>query len=144
MQFVDAKAETDRLLHIMLDGILDSVKEAANIALRREISVPLCSRQVSTYTRENVHNKANRRSIVESLLETINEERVAEAVLEACRDRLQRILETFQASTRFVASLQMAFDDSQILSQLKVFRMHFTPQIRTLAVEGMALKYFQI
>ena len=143
MQFVDAKAENDRLLHIMLDGILDSVKEAASIALRREISVPLCSRQVSTYTRENVHNKANRRSIVESLLETINEERVAEAVLEACRDRLQRILETFQATTQFVASLQMAFDDSQIPSQLEVFRMHFTPQIRTLAVEGMALKYFQ-
>ena len=143
MQFEVAKAETDRLLHIILDGILDSVKEAANIALRREISVPLSSRQISTYTRENVHNKANRRSIVESLLETINEESVAEAVLEACRDRLQRMLQTFQETTQFVASLQMAFADSQMTSQLKVFRMHFTPQIRTLAVEGMALKYFQ-
>lgn len=143
MQFVVAKAETDRLLHIMLEGILDSVKEAASIALRREISVPLSSRQISTYTTENVHNKANRRSIVESLLETINEERVAEAVLEACRDRLQRMLETFQATTQFVASLQMAFEDSQMSSQLEVFRMHFTPQIRTLAVEGMALRYFQ-
>lgn len=143
VQFVVAKAETDRLLHIMLDGILDSVKEAANIALRREISVPLCSRQMSTYTRENVHNKANRRSIVASLLETINEEKVAEAVLEACRDRLQRMLDTFQATTQFVASLQKAFEDCQMTSQLEVFRMHFTPQIRTLAVEGMALKYFQ-
>lgn len=143
MQFVAAKAETDRLLHIMLEGILDSVKEAANIALRREISVPLSSRQISTYTRENVHNKANRRSVVESLLETINEERVAQAVLEACRDRLQRMLQTFQTATQFVASLQMAFEDCQMTSQLEVFRMHFTPQIRTLAVEGMALKYFQ-
>ena len=143
MQFAVAKTETDRLLHIMLDGILDSVKEAANIALRREISVPLSTRQTSTYTRENVQNKANRRSIVESLLETINEERVAEAVLEACRDRLQRMLETFQTATQFVASLQMAFGDCQMTSQLEVFRMRFTPQIRTLAVEGMALKYFQ-
>ena len=143
IQFVVAKAETDRLLHIMLDGILDSVKEAANIALRREISVPLSSREMSTYTRENVHDKANRRSIVESLLETINEESVAEAVLEACRDRLQKMLETFQTTTQFVASLQMAFVDSQMNSQLEIFRMHFTPQIRTLAVEGMAMKYFQ-
>ena len=143
MQFVVAKAETDRLLHMMLEGILDSVKEAANIALRREISIPLSSRQMSTYTRENVHKKANRRSIVESLLETINEEKVAEAVLEACRDRLQRMLDTFQATTQFVATLQRAFEDCQMTSQLEVFRMHFTPQIRTLAVEGMALKYFQ-
>ena len=142
VQFVVAKAETDRLLHIMLDGILDSVKEAANIALRREISVPLSSRQLSTYTRENVHNKANRRSIVESLLETINEERVAEAVLEACRDRLEKMLEKFQAAMQFVASLQRAFEDCQMTTELEVFRMHFTPQIRMLAVEGMALKYF--
>ena len=143
MQFVVTKAETDRLLHHMLEGILDSVKEAANIALRREISVPLCSRQISTYTKENVQNKANRRSIVESLLETINDKKVAEAVLEACRDRLQKMLETFQATTQFVASLQKAFGDCNMTSQLEVFRMHFTPQIRRLAVEGMALKYFQ-
>jgi len=143
MQFVVAKAETDRLLHIMLEGILDSVKMAANIALRREISVPLSSRQISTYSKENVHKKESRRSIVESLLQTINEEKVAEAVLEACRDRLQRMLDTFQATTQFVASLQRAFEDCQMTSQLEVFRMHFTPQIRTLAVEGMALKYVQ-
>ena len=143
VQFVVAKAETDRLLHIMLDGILDSVKEAANIALRREISVPLSSRRMATYTRENVHNKTNRRYIVESLLETINEEKVPEAVVEACRGRLRKMLETFQAAMQFVASLQMAFEDCQMTSQLEVFRMDFTPQIRTLAVEGMALKYFQ-
>lgn len=143
IHFLAAKAETDELLKIVLNELLDSVKEAASIALRREISVPLSSKQMSSYAKKDVRNRASRREIVESLLEAINEKRVAEAVLEACHDRLQRMLETFRATVAFLASLQTAFANSQMASQLEVFRMHFTPQIRTLAVEGMALKYLQ-
>ena len=143
IQFLEAKAETDELLKIILNELLDSVKEAASIALRREISVPLSAKQMSSYAKKDVRDKSSRRSIVESLLEAINEKRVAEAVLEACHDRLQRMLETFRATMAFLASLQTAFTNCQMASQLEVFRMHFTPQIRTLAVEGMALKYLQ-
>ena len=143
IQFLEAKAETAELLKVILNELLDSVKEAASIALRREISVPLSSKQMSIYAKKDVQKKAIRRAIVQSLLETINAERVAEAVLEACHDRVQRMLETFREAMSFLASLQTAFANSQMASQLEVFRMHFTPQIRTLAVEGMALKFLQ-
>lgn len=143
IQFLVTKAETDELLKVILNELLDSVKEAASIALRREISIPLSSKQMSSYSKKDVGNKAGRRAIVESLLEAIKEKNVAEAVLDACHDRLQRMLETFRATVAFLASLQTAFANSQMASQLEVFRMHFTPQIRTLAVEGMALKFLQ-
>lgn len=143
VEFQGAKTATDELLKILLNGLLDSVKEAASIALRREISVPLSSKQMSSFTKKDVRNKASRRSIVESLLEAINEEKVAEAVHEACRDRLQRMLETFRATMAYLDALQTAFSNCQMTSQLEEFRLHFTPQIRTLAVEGMALKNMQ-
>ena len=41
-------------------------------------------------------------------------------------------------------SLQEAFANSDLSWQLEEFRLHFTPQIRKLTVEGMALNFLQI
>ena len=40
--------------------------------------------------------------------------------------------------------MQDAFANSDMSSQLELFRLHFAPQIRKLTVEGMALRFLQI
>ena len=143
IQFLAAKAEADELIQIVLNGLLDSIKEAVNIALRREISGPLSSKAMASYTKTDVNNKATRRSIVLSLLETIDEKRVAEAVYEACCQRLQNMHELFCTAMSSLSSLQTDFANCLMASKLEKFRVRFTPQIRTLAVEGMALQNMQ-
>ena len=143
IQFPAVKAKTDELLQIVLNGLLDSIKEAVNVALRQEISGPLSAKQFSTYSKKDVQNKAARQSMVQSLLETINEEHVAESVHEACSCRLRKMHELFGAAMTSLESLQTDFANCQVESRLEEFRVHFTPQIRTLAVEGMALKNMQ-
>ena len=143
IQFPAVKAKTDELLQIVLNGLLDSIKEAVSVALRREISEPLSKKQFSNYSKKDVQEKAARQSMVQSLLETINEERVAESVHEACSCRLWKMHELFGVAMNSLESLQTEFAKCQIESRLEEFRVHFTPQIRTLAVEGMALKDMQ-
>ena len=143
VQFQEAKAETREVLQDILNHLLDSVKEAASVALRREISGPISSKQMKTYSKKDVNKKAGRQSIVESLLETIDEKRVAVAVHEACFDCLQKMRNRFLSTMDFLAALQKAFSNSQATVQLEKLRVHFTPEIRMLAVEGMALKYTQ-
>ena len=141
VQFHEAKAETREVLQDILNHLLDSVKEAASVALRREISGPISAKQMTTYSKKDVNNKAGRQLIVESLLETIDEKRVAEAVHEACFDCLQKMRSRFLSTTDFLAALQTAFSNSQATVQLEELRVRFTPEMRMLAVEGMALKY---
>ena len=143
IQFLAVKAETDELLQIVLNGLLDSIKEAVSVALRREISGPLSAKQFSAYSKKDVHSKGTRRSMVQSLLETIDEECVAESVDEACSSRLRKMHELFGDAMTSLESLQTDFSECQIASQLEQFRVNFTPQIRTLAVEGMALQNMQ-
>ncbi|PFX34056.1 Dual serine/threonine and tyrosine protein kinase, partial [Stylophora pistillata] len=142
-QFVKAKTETRELIEDILNNLLDSIKEAARVALRREISVPLSSKEVRTYSKRDVTDKTRRQSVVESLLATIDDKRVAEAVFDACFDCLQRMRNRFLSSMDFLQHLQTAFSNSQATVQLEDLRLRFTPEIRMLAVEGMALKYVQ-
>ena len=143
IQFLAAKAGTDEMLQIVLNGLLDSIKEAVSVVLRREISGPLSGKRLSTYSRRDVDSKESRRSIVHSLLMTINEKQVAESVHEACFSRLQKMHELFGVAMTSLESLQTDFANCQIASRLEEFDVNFTPQIRTLAVEGMALQNMQ-
>ena len=143
IQFLAVKAGTDEMLQIVLNGLLDSIKEAVCVVLRREISGPLSGKRLSTYSKKDVDNKENRRSIVNSLLKTIDETHVAQSVHEACFSRLQKMHELFEVAMASLESLQTDFAKCQIASRLEEFDVNFTPQIRTLAVEGMALQNMQ-
>ena len=140
IQFLAVKAEADELIQTVLNGLLDSFKEAASIALRREISEPLSAIDTSSYTNEDVNKKETRKVIVSSFLETIDEERVAKAVHEACCNRLTKMHELFSTAVSSLSSLQRNFAHCPVASRLELFRVRYTPEIRTLAVEGMALQ----
>ena len=140
IQFLAVKAEADELIQTVLNGLLDSFKEAVSIALRREISEPLSAIDTSSYTNNDVNRRETRKAIVSSLLETIVEERVAKAVHEACCNRLTKMHELFGTAVSSLSSLQRNFAHCPVASRLELFRVHYTPEIRTLAVEGMALQ----
>ena len=146
-QFLAAKAETDQLLQHVMNALLDSISEVARIAFRTEISEPLskclCPEDLSIYN-VDVREKTTRRSICDSLLATVDFNHVVESVREACTSHLLKMHEQFVASLALFRSLQDAFANSEMSSQLEVFRLHFTPQIRKLTVEGMALNFLQI
>ena len=143
VHFVEAKAKTHEVIEDILNHLLDSIKEAARVALRKEISGPLSSKQMTTCTKRDVADKTRRQLVVESLFDTIDEKRVAEAVFEACFDRFQRMRDRFLSTMEFLMRLQTAFSNCQATEQLEDLRLRFTPEIRMLAVEGMALKYVQ-
>ena len=143
IQFLAVKARTDEMVEIVLNGLLDSIKEAASVVLRQEISKPLSAKQFPNYSKKDVYKKETRRTIVYSLLETINDEHVAESIHKACYLRLQKMHELFEVAMASLESLQTDFANCQIASRLEDFRVHFTPQIRTLAIEGMALQNMQ-
>ena len=143
VHFVEAKAKTHEVIEDILNHLLDSIKEAARVALRKEISGPLSSKQMTTCTKRDVADKTRRQLVVESLFDTIDEKRVAEAVFEACFDRFQRMRDRFLSTMEFLMRLQTAFSSCQATEQLEDLRLRFTPEIRMLAVEGMALKYVQ-
>ena len=146
-QFLAAKAETDQRLQLVMNALLDSMSEVARIALRTEISEPLskclCPEDLSSYD-VDVRKKTLRRSICDSLLATIDFEHVVDSVREACGSHLLKMHEQFMAALSLFRSLQDAFTDSDMSSQLELFRLRFTPQIRKLTVEGMALNFLQI
>ena len=140
IQFLAVKAEADELIQSVLNGLLDSIKEAVSIALRREISEPFSVIDTSSYTNKDADKKETRKVIVSSFLETIDEERVAKAVHEACCNRLTKMHELFSTAVSSLSSLQRNFAHCPVASRLELFRVHYTPEIRTLAVEGMALQ----
>ena len=149
-QFLAAKAETDQLLQLVMNALLDSMSEVARIALRTEISEPLskclCPEDLCSYTASkiDVRKKTTRRNICDSLLATIDFNHVVDSVREACTGQLLKMHEQFMAALSLFSSLQDAFANSDMSSQLAVFRLYFTPQIRKLTVEGMALNFLQI
>lgn len=140
IQFLAVKAEADEMIQTVLNGLLDSIKEAVIIALRQEISQPLSLIDTSGYTNRDVNKKETRKVIVSSLLETIDEERVAKRVHEACCNRLTKMHQLFSTAVSSLSSLQRNFAHCPVASRLELFRVHYTPEIRTLAVEGMALQ----
>ena len=148
IQFLTAKAQTDQLLQLVVNGLLDSMSEVAKIALRTEISEPLskclCPEDLSCNTTLDVRKTETRLNICETLLATINSHRVVDAVREACTNRLLKIHEQLMDALSSFASLQAAFENSDMSLQLEVFRVRFTPEMRKLTVEGMALQYLQI
>ena len=149
-QFLEAKAETDQLLQHVMNALLDSMSEVAIIALRTAISEPLskclCPEDLSSYTaiKIDVFKKTTRRNICDTLLATIDLNHVVDSVREACTSQLLKMHEQFMAALSLFRSLQDAFANSDMSSQLEVFRLYFTPQIRKLTVEGMALNFLQI
>ena len=149
-QFLAAKAETDQLLQHVMNALLDSMSEVARIALRTEISEPLskclCPEDLSSYTaiKIDVLKKTTRRNICDSLLATIDFNHVVDSVREACISHLLKMHEQFIDALSLFRSLQDSFANSDMSSQLEVFRLHFTPQIRKLTIEGMALNFLQI
>lgn len=148
VQFLAAKAETDQLLQLVVNALLDSMSEVARIALRTEISEPLskclCPEDLSSNTAVDVRNKTTRLNICETLLATIEFNHVVDSVREACASHLLKMHEQFMAALSIFVSLQDAFANSDMSSQLEVFRLYFTPQIRKLTVEGMALNFLQM
>ena len=146
-QFLAAKAETDQLLQHVMNALLDSISEVARIAFRTEISEPLskclCPEDLSIYN-VDVRQKTTRRSICDALLATIDFNHVVDSVREACTSHLLKMHEQFMAALSLFMSLQEAFANSDLSWQLEVFRLHLTPQIRKLTVEGMALNFSQI
>jgi len=150
VRFLAAKAETDELLQVVMNALLDSMSEVARTTLRTEISEPLskclCPEDLSSYAaiKIDVPKITTRLSICESLLATINFNHVVDSVQEACTNHLLKMHEQFMAALSLFISLQDAFANSDMSSQLEMFRLHFTPQIRKLTVEGMALNFLQI
>ena len=150
VQFSAAKTVTDQLFQAVMNALLDSVSEIARITLRTEISEPLSKylspEDFSSYTATEIFvgNKTTRMNICDCLLDTINFAHVVDSVREACTGHLLKIHEQFMASLSLFISLQDAFANSDMSSQLEMFRLHFTPQIRKLTVEGMALNFLQI
>ena len=146
-QFLAAKAETDQLLQHVMNALLDSISEVARIAFRTEISDPLskclCPEDLSIYN-VDVRKKTTRRSICDALLATIDFNHVVDSVREACTSHLLKMHEQFMSALSLFTSLQEAFANSDLSWQLEEFRLHFTPQIRKLTVEGMALNFLQI
>lgn len=143
IQFLALKVETNELLGVVLNGLLDSMKEASRIALRKAISEPLSTSYIPTIDKKDIRKKEIRRSIVQCLLNTIDETRVAEAVQQACFFRLQKMHDLFQDAMNTLQTLQTSFAECTAASQLEKFRLHYTPRIRTLAVEGKALHDMQ-
>ena len=150
VQFLAVKAETDHLLEGVMNALLDSMSEVARIALRTEISEPLSKclspEDFSSYAafKIDVHKKTTRMDICDSLLATIDFTHVVDSVREACTGHLLKMHEQFMAALSLFISLQDAFANSDVSSQVEVFRLHFTPKIRKLTVEGMALNFLQI
>lgn len=148
VQFLAAKAETDQRLQLVINALLDSMSEVARMALRTEISEPLskclCPEDLSSYTAIDVCTETTRRSICDTLLATIDFNRVVDSVREACNSHLQILHDQLMAGLSIFASLQDAFAESDMSSQLGMFRLCFTPQIRKLTIEGMALNFLQI
>ena len=146
-QFLAVKSETDQLLQVVMNGLLDSTNDVSSVALRTGISDPL-SRVLSpqdlvSYHDVDVSKKSIRRNICETLLAMIDFTGVVDSVLAACAGRLLEMHEKFQDALSSFNSLQEAFTNSFVSLQLESFRIQFTPQIRKLTVEGMALQYLQ-
>ena len=150
VQFLAAKAETDQLLQLVMNALLDSMSEVARIALRTEISEPLskclCPEDLQSYTniKIDVCNETTRLNICHTLLATLDFNRVVDSVREACISHLLKLHEKFMAALSIFVSLQDAFANSDMSLQLEMLRLHFTPQIRKLTIEGMALNFLQI
>ena len=148
VQFLAAKAETDQRLQLVMNALLDSMSEVARMALRTEISEPLskclCPEDLSSYTAIDVCTETTRKTICDTLLATIDFNRVVDSVREACNSHLQKMHDQLMAGLSIFASLQDAFAESDTSSQLEMFRLCFTPQIRKLTIEGMALNFLQI
>ena len=143
IQFLALKLETNELLEVVLNGLLDSMKEASRIALRKAISEPLSTTYIPTIDKKDIRKKEIRRSIVQSLLNTIDGTRVAEAVQQACFFRLQKMHDLFQTAMDALQTLQTSFAECAAANQLEKFRLHYTPRIRSLALEGKALHDMQ-
>ena len=143
MQFLAVKAETDEFLKTVLSGLLDSIKEAASIALRKEVSHRLNTMHLPAVFKKNIRDKGTRRFIVQALLVTIDETHVTEVVHQASLHRLRAMHNRFDAAMNSFQTLQTSFAHSRIVSQLERFRVDFTPRIRALAVEGKALHDMQ-
>ena len=147
IQFLAAKAETDQLLQVVLNGLLDSMREVSSVALRKGISEPLsqclCPQDLASYPTVDVSKISTRLNICETLLAMIDFKSVVDSVREACAGRLLEMHEKFKDALSSFTLLQAAFCNSNMSSQLECFRVHFTPQIRKLTVEGMALQYLQ-
>lgn len=148
VQFLAAKAETDQRLQLVINALLDSMSDVARMALRTEISEPLskclCPEDLSSYTAIDVCTETTRKNICDTLLATIDFNRVVDSVREACNSHLQKLHDQLMAGLSIFASLQDAFAESDMTSQLEMFRLCFTPQIRKLTIEGMALNFLQI
>ena len=150
VQFLAAKAETDQLLQLGMNALLDSMSEVARIALRTEISEPLSKclspEDLTSYTATgiDIRKETTRLNICDSLLATIDFNHVVDSVREDCTSHLLKMHEQFMAALSLFISLQDAFASSDMSSHLEMFRLYFTPQIRKLTVEGMALNFLQI
>ncbi|RMX42083.1 hypothetical protein pdam_00001194, partial [Pocillopora damicornis] len=107
------------------------------------LSRVLSPQDLESYHEVDVSKKSIRRNICETLLAVIDFNGVVDSVLAACAGRLLEMHEKFQNALSSFNSLQEAFTNSFVSLQLESFRVQFTPQIRKLTVEGMALQYLQ-
>ena len=146
-QFLAVKSETDQLLQVVMNGLLDSTNDVSSVALRTGISDPLSRvlspRDLVSYHDVDISERSTRQNICETLLAMIDFNGVVYSVLTVCADRLLEMHEKFQGALSSFNSLQEAFTNSFVSLQLESFRVQFTPQIRKLTVEGMALQYLQ-
>ena len=146
-QFLAVKSETDQLLQVVMNGLLDSTNDVSSVALRTGISDPLSRvlspRDLVSYHDVDISERSTRQNICETLLAMIDFNGVVYSVLTVCADRLLEMHEKFQGALSSFNSLQEAFTNSFVSAQLESFRVQFTPKIRKLTVEGMALQYLQ-
>ena len=137
--------QSSQLLLVVLDGLLDSIDEIVTIAFRREISGPLSETfslwEVPRDIKADLRDKESRRKVVRLLLSNLNASHVAETVTGECRKSLEEMHSKFCRAILNLRGLIEVLSSDSVSPQLNDLQNVYTPRVRGLAVEGLALQF---
>lgn len=129
-------------LHVVLDGLLETVDSAVNSALRQEISGPLSNFDVTTVGRNpRPRDPLWRRKVVQTLLSKLDYNHVAESVITACDESLLKLHQLFRNTVESYRVLNSVLEKSRLSSIIQILRSDYVPHVAELAVRGHGLQY---
>ncbi|XP_031573993.1 uncharacterized protein LOC116307815 [Actinia tenebrosa] len=129
-------------LHVVLDGLLETVDSAVNSTLRQEISKPLSNFDVTTVGRNpRPRDPLWRRKVVQTLISKLDYNHVGESVIEACDESLLRLHQLFRDTVENYRVLNAVLEKSCLSSIIDILRSDYVPHVAELAVRGHGLQY---
>jgi len=129
-------------LHMILDGLLDTIDTAVSSTLRRSISTPLSEFDVATVgNNPRPHDVHWRRKVAQTLLSKLDYRKIANSVITTCDDALLGLHQRFRETVESYHRINQVINAGNLTSTLQELRTNYVPRVAELAVKGHSLGY---